>query len=76
MTLASRDKSNRLITACLVVTDGPFQQWRVIEATGETEAEAVANCKSTAEQEGWQPPQWWQWWRRRDSQSVKVAITL
>ena len=49
-----------------------FKRWplgdrRLIEAQGVSEPEACAACIAIAEADGWTPPKWWQWWRRRDS---------
>lgn len=75
MTLCSKDSENKKpYLACIVVTDGPLCEARVIDAEGDTEAEARARCTDMAEQVGWSPPSWWQWWRKKDSNSVRVGL--
>jgi hypothetical protein len=37
--------------------DGTREEWRI---SGCTREEAAAFVK----QQGWEPPRWWQWWRR------------
>lgn len=39
--------------------DGTREVWSFSNFTRE-------EADTAAEQAGWKPPRWWQWWRRRD----------
>ena len=39
--------------------DGTREVWGFSDCTRE-------EADTAAEQAGWKPPRWWQWWRRRD----------
>jgi hypothetical protein len=49
-------------------TPGPFDGTMIYGvrgcATPEAAWEAVV---ATAQRDGWTPPRWWQWWRKRDT---------
>lgn len=69
MTLApSKDKYD----AYLVVTRTPFSRRDYVFASAPDKNEAVRRCKAAASDEGWQPPAWWQWWRRKDTREPIV----
>ena len=33
-------------------------------------------CLTKAREQGWKPPAWWQWWRRKDSIEPRVDSNL
>ena len=63
-------------SACITVTDSPLAKPRQIVAFSAIKDQAIDDCKSMAEKEGWKPPRLWQWWRRKDSVEPFVAMSI
>lgn len=62
--------------ASITVTDSLLAEPRQIIAFSAIKDQAIADCKSLAEKEGWKPPRLWQWWRRKDSVEPSVSMSL
>lgn len=60
-------------SAFIAVTRSPFSKRHYIRASANEPEEAERRCKQAANKEGWRPPVWWQWWRRKDSHEPYVA---
>lgn len=59
--------------ASILFTRLPLSKLHCISASAMEPEEALRRCKEAADKAGWQPPVWWQWWRRKDSQEPYVA---
>lgn len=59
--------SKNKFDAFIRVTRTPFSKYDYIMESAPEQEEAVRLCKESASKQGWQPPVWWQWWRRKDS---------
>lgn len=62
--------------ASIAVTRTPFSRLDFIIESAPERDEAVRRCREAASKEGWQPPAWWQWWRRRDSHEPAIGPCL
>lgn len=63
-------------SATITVTNLLWFKKRQIVAFAPSQDKAIEECMALAKADGWAPPVWWQWWRRRDSHEPNIGACL